>query len=167
MSFKSKRHQTIYVPIAANATAGQTFPIPQQNLLQDIEGNEPVYIRRIDAYCTTTISGIPNQIGLPVATPADLINAVLTLRVQATDQWHWLPLAIMNPYNSDAANYVPSVQDPFLLADTTTIDWGQSYITLLEDAPTTSAFGYVFGVHFLYLRDMVKMKEKDIDWPDI
>lgn len=165
--FKTKRHTLIYVPAAANTPALTNIPIPQQSLLQDISGKEPVYIRRIDAYCSANMTGVVQQPGVAIASEADLNNGLLTLMIQATEQYKWMPLALMNPFIPDQANYASGQQFPFLLADLSTVDWTQSYITTIIAAPTVTAFSYVLGIHYLYQSDLNLMRQKDLDWTEI
>jgi len=162
--FKFRRHVQIYIPAPANTPALTQLPIPQQSLLQDVMGKEPVYIRSIDAYSSANLTGIIAQPGLAIASPADINNGLLTLSVEATLDYKQIPLSRMNPFIPDAANYSAAVQDPFLLADMSTIDWTQSYITTIIAAPTTTAFGYVLGIGYLYKSDLDAMKAEDLDW---
>lgn len=164
---KFRRYTSFFVPAPANTPNNTPLPIPQQTLLQDVAGKEPVYIRSIEVYSSATMSGVKGQPGLAIASPADIINGVLTLMVGATQEYKEIPLARLNPFIPDAANYSGGVQDPFLLADMHTIDWTQSYITTILVAPTVAAFAYVLGVGYLYESDIKAMQAKGFDWMDV
>jgi hypothetical protein len=165
--FKTRRYTQIFVPAPANTPALTNLAIPQQSLLQDVTGKEPVYIRRIDAFCSTTLSGVIGQPGLAIAAEADLTNGILSLVVGATLDYKWVPLTRLNPYRPDPNNYAGGPTDPFFLANMCTIDWTQSFITTIIAAPTTTAFGYVLGIDYLYEKDLLEMQAKGFDWVDV
>lgn len=165
--FKTRRFKQLYVPAPANCPALSQLSIPQQSLLQDVSGKEPVFIRQLEVYSSAIISGTRLQPTSAIASPADILNATLTFMVGTTAELADMPLAKFNPFIPNQANYSGGVQDVFLFADMRTIDWTQSYVTIINNAPTTTAFCYVFGVSYLYKSDIDRMTADNIDWDKI
>jgi hypothetical protein len=142
--------------------------IPQQSLLQDVAGKEPVYIRSIIAYCSSNLTGVKGLPGTAIAAPGDINNGLLTLIAEGAKMTlREMPLALMNPFVPNAASYAAGRQDVTLFADLFTVDWTQSYINTIIAAPTVTAFAYVLGIGYLYESDIERMIKNNIDWADV
>lgn len=154
-----RRYTSINVPFGANTQANSSIFFPQQSLLQDVTGKEPVYIRSIDVFSTANLSGVPQQPGVAIAAPADIANTTLTLSMAANLEIRWLPLTRINQFIPNAAAYSGAVQFPFLLADMRTIDWTQSYLQTINASPTVAAHAFVFGISYLYQSDLNQLQQ--------
>lgn len=121
----------------------------QQPQLQTIGDNYIVQIDAIETYTNDDLDFSPITGALPVATPARLQNAVLTLSIESTNQQEYIPLASLHRISSGAAP-APFVRDLWGMDNIFRVDWTKSFITLVS--PDAGAnFAYLFGVHYRYI----------------
>lgn len=151
--FRTKMFQLVEVVIgAAVVSANAQVLIPNQPQLQTVQGDKQVFVKGIETFTNQAVPVSPLTTANPVATPAQLKNAVLTLVVKGTENLKQIPLAILNRTFADqttAANYAPYTWQLFLLKDIYEVDWSKSYITLVA-APSGQPYSYLLGVHYDY-----------------
>lgn len=149
--YRGKYFSIIEIKVPANAAANKSFTFETQSQLQTIIGDQRVIIEAIEVYTDTAITHSPITSGNPVATAADIQNACLTLMFGTFEAISQMPLASLCRILPDQNTYSPAVVELALFRDMMKIDWTKSKITLLQAAPTTSAFSYLFGVYYDYL----------------
>lgn len=140
--------------IIGTAVAGfnQTTYFQQQPQLQSITGSRTVFIKAVETYSNQALSFSPITSGSPVASAADLQNAVLTLNIAGTLKFQMIPLANLNRIIQSPGQACPGVYDLFQLRNTWEVDWTKSYVTTVS-GPTDAPFSYLFGVHYSYEPD--------------
>lgn len=152
--FRTKRFQLVELIITAAVTGNNsTVYFQNQPQLQSIQGDRKIYIKSIETYSSKAIAKSPLTAGNTTATPADIINAVLTLSVKGEESLRQIPLCDLNRTIADTgANYAPAVWQQFLLKNIFEVDWTKSYVTVLS-TPAAAPFSYLFGVHYDYEPD--------------
>lgn len=138
--------------VGAAVTAMNPIYFQNQPQLQSVQGDKQVWIQAIETYSNQAVLSSPLTAGNAVATPRDIKNGVLVINVAGTDQYRYMPLAILNrvlPDNTTAANFVPSVYDLFLFADLYKVDWTKSYVQVTT-TPSALPFSYLFGVYYYF-----------------
>lgn len=123
-----------------------------QPQLQSVIGGQTVYIRAITTYSNNALTTSPLTSGSPVATPADIQNAVITLDVLGTESLRKIPLADLNRTWADPGAYTPFVIQPLLLKDMFGINWTKSYVTT-PAALAATPISFLFGVWYEYSTD--------------
>jgi hypothetical protein len=89
--------------------------------------------------------------GNPVATPAQIKNAFLTLNIWGYEFLRLIPVPGFNrilPDTTAGANFVPANQFMFTLDDISRIDFTKSYVTFGATA-AAAQFSYLFGFHYM------------------
>lgn len=147
----------VELPINANVGAFQNVYFQNQPQLQSVSGDRQVYIVGIETYSSLHMSGSPLTPGNPIASPADIINATLTLSIAGTLNFLQIPLVSlvrnMVDNNTSEVNNV-HVLDVFRIRDTYKVDWTKSYVQTIN-APGDAQFSYIFNVYYQYDNDIV------------
>lgn len=142
----------IEIKMPANALANKNFSFETQSQVQTIIGDQRVIIEAIETYSIASLTNSPLTSSNPVAAAADITKAVLTLRYGSFEGTSQLPLASLCRITPNTgASYSPAVWQLPLFRDMTKIDWTKSYVTLVANATTVTAFSFVFGVYYDYL----------------
>lgn len=154
--FRTKRFQLVELVIPATVVGNnqQTY-FQNQPQLQSISGDRRIYVKKITAYTDESIDSSPLTSGNPIATAADLINAVLVLSVQGENAFNMVPLSDLSDI-AGAASATPYKYFPFLLKNTWRLDWTKSYIQTIT-APVAVPFSYLLGVSYDYEPDYMDM----------
>jgi hypothetical protein len=150
--FLVDKFQLVELIVGTGVTGNnQDVAFQQQTQLQStgLQGQK-VYIEAIETYSSTALAVSPLTSGNPIASPADIANATLTL-VEASDKEvkKDIPLANLNRTWATAGAFVPPYQPLFTFFDTWAISWTKCYVTLVATAPVRP-FSYLFGVYYSY-----------------
>jgi hypothetical protein len=146
---KSTQLVELQIPVTGAAAGNQTT-FKNQPQLQSVTGDKQIFIRRIQTYSNDMMPVSPWS-NLPVAAPADIINAVLVLNVAGTDFFKYISLSrLCNISTNTGAVTTPFTWIPFELDDVFGVDWTQSYVQLLQAAISTPIFCYMFDVDYDY-----------------
>lgn len=137
---------------ATVTTANQFTYFQQQPQLQSVMGNQTVYIKAIETFSVQALTTSPITTNSPVASEANIANAVLVLNIAGTLKFQMIPLAIMNRVLQSPGAACPGVVDLFQLRNIWEIDWTKSYVTTVG-VPIAPPFSYLFGVHYSYEPD--------------
>lgn len=156
--FKSPRFQLVELIMTATATGAlQTIYFQSQPQLQSVTGDNRVYIKALEVFGRSQILSSPLTAGNPVAQDVDLANAVLTLSVNGSLDFQFLPLSRLNQVQSNNAGGNNTNGHIFLLRNVYKIDWTKSYITTIlapgSGGTTAGPLSYLFGVHYGYKPD--------------
>lgn len=152
MYFRSKYFTAIEIKMPANALANKNYPFETQSQVQTIIGDQRVLIEAIEVYSIASLTNSPLTSTNPVAAAADITKAVLTLRYGSFEGMSQMPLAsLCRMIPNTGASYSPAVWQMQQFRDMMKIDWTKSYVTLVANATTVSAFSFVFGVYYDYL----------------
>jgi hypothetical protein len=153
MTIKTPMFQLVELIIPATVTGfGQFTYFQQQPQLQSTMGNQTVYVKAIDVITNQALTTSPLTAGSPVASPADIMNAVLVLNIAGTLKFQNIPLALMNRVQQSPGAACPAVYDLFQLRNIWEIDWTKSYVTTVAP-PGDAPFSYLFGIHYSYEPD--------------
>ena len=131
---------------------GQFTYFQQQPQLQSTTGNQTVYVKAIETFSVQALTTSPVTANSPVASEANIANAVLVLNIAGTLKFQNIPLAIMNRVIQSPGAACPGVYDLFQLRNIWEIDWTKSYVTTVAP-PIAAPFSYLFGVHYSYEPD--------------
>jgi hypothetical protein len=146
---RSSQLVELQIPVTGAAAGNQTT-FKNQPQLQSVIGDKKIYIRRIQTYSSDMMPTSPWS-GLPVAAPADIVNAVLVLNIAGTDFFKYVALArLCNLATNTGGVITPFTWIPFELDDTYALDWTQSYVQLLGAAVSAPIFCYMFDVDYDY-----------------
>jgi len=151
MLYRAKYTSLAEIKIPANAKANKNFNFLFQQQLQTVMGDQRVIIEAMETYSEDSMAFSPLTTSNPVATNADIINAVLTLQFGTFQGISQLPLASLCRIIPNQNNYTPGVFQLFLFREMSKVDWTKSYITLVADAPTATEFSYLFNICYDYL----------------
>lgn len=124
----------------------------QQPQLQTIVNDKQIYVKGIETFSNGALTTSPLTSGNPVATPADIQNATLTLVVEGTETLKRIPLALLNRSFATGGAFVPLASNLFMLKNIFEVNWVKSYVTVVL-APASVPFSYLFGVHYEYAPD--------------
>lgn len=153
--FKSDKFQLVELLVGVGVTGNnQDVYFQQQPQLQSFGlTGQKVYIEAIEVFSNAAVTTSPITTSSPVATPADIQNATLTL-VEDSDKEvrKDLPLAMLNRTWPSTPGFVPSQQLLYLLRNCFAISWTKCYVTVVL-APSVVPFSYLFGVHYSYSPD--------------
>lgn len=137
---------------ASVAGFNQATYFNQQPQLQSTTANQTVYVKAIDVITNQALSYSPLTSGSPVASPAEIQNAVLVLNIAGTLKFQNIPLALMNRVIQSPGAACPGVFDLFQFREMWEVDWTKSYVTTVG-TPIAPPFSYLFGVHYGYNPD--------------
>lgn len=151
MLYRAKYTTLVEIKIPAGGQPNAQYPFETQQQLQTIMGDQRVIVEGIETYSNAALTNSPLTTANPVAAPADIKNATLTLQFGTFQGIAQFPLASLCRIIPDTGNYSPAVRDLVLFREMFRIDWTKSYITLTAAAPTVTAFSYVFNVYYDYL----------------
>ncbi len=151
-NFKSDKFQLVELIIGAGVTSNNTdvnFQTQAQLQSFGLTGQK-VYIEAIETFSSAAMPFSSLTGGNPVATPADIINATLTL-VEDSDKEtrKGMPLAMLNRTWPVATTFVPPAQLLYQMRNCFAVSWTKSYVTIIT-APPVVPFSYMFGVHYTY-----------------
>lgn len=151
MFFRESRSQLLELIIGTTiVSANQKVYFQSQPQLQSIDGSQTVYIKRIETYSSSMMNGSPLTSGNAVATPAAIINGVLTLNVAGTEQLQYIPLGdLVNLQADTGAAFTVFARYPYLFKGIYKIDWSKSYVQLIG-IPAATPFSYIFKVSYEY-----------------
>ncbi len=151
MMYRAKYTCLAEIKIPANGQANKNFNFESQQQLQTVMGDQRVIVEAIEVYSNASLTKSPLTSTNPVAAAADIKNATLTLQFGTFQGVAQLPLASLCRVIPNPNSYTPAVFDLFLFREMYKIDWTKSYITLVDTAPTATAFSYLFNVFYDYL----------------
>lgn len=151
MLYRAKYSCLAEIQIPAAAQAGKNFQFRSQQQLQTVTGDQRVIVEAMETYSSAALTRSPLTSTLPVAAAADILNATLTLQFGTFQGIAQYPLASLCRIIPNPNSYTPAVFDLTLFRDMYKIDWTKSYITLVQNAPTVTAFAYCFNVYYDYL----------------
>lgn len=151
MLYRAKYTCLAEIQIPAAAQAGKTFTFKSQQQLQTVMGDQRVIVEAMETYSSAALTRSPITSTNPVAAAADILNAVLTLQFGTFQGVAQFPLASLCRIIPNPNSYTPAVYELTLFREMYKIDWTKSYITLVNTAPTVTAFSYVFNVFYDYL----------------
>lgn len=151
MNYRAKYTCLAEIKIPANGQSGKNFNFESQQQLQTIMGDQRVVIEALETYSDVALTKSPLTNTNVVASAADIANAVLTLQFGTFQGISQMPLASLCRIIPNQNDYSPAVFDLTLFREMYKIDWTKSYITLVDTAPTATAFSYVFNVFYDYL----------------
>jgi hypothetical protein len=156
--FRTKRFQLVELIVTATIVGNnQNVYFQNQPQLQSVLGDRTIYIKKIETYTNKALALSPLTSGNGVATPADIINGVLTLCVKGEEQLRQIPLADLNRVFADTgAAFAPFVWEGFYVKNLYEVDWTKSYVTLVA-TPAAAPFSYLFGVHYDYEPDAIDL----------
>lgn len=152
MKFLSDKFQLVELVIGATITSNnQDVNFQQQPQLQSFGlTGQKVYIEAIEVFSSEVMPFSPYTGGNPVATPAAIQNATLTLVEDSDKETRKdLPLPMLNRTWPSAGSFVPPQQELYLLKNCFAVSWTKCYVTLIT-APVATPFSYMFGVHYTY-----------------
>lgn len=145
---------------AAVTGTGNRVPFPQQPQLQSGMTNDEnglprkVYIKAVECFSSAGMTFSPLTQNMPVASPFDITNAVLTLTEGTSENKRFIPLPVLNRAFASAPAFVPgSAPQLFLLKNVWEIDFVSSYVMTLG-VPPVQPFSYLFGFHYSYEPDL-------------
>jgi hypothetical protein len=99
------------------------------------------------------MNGSPLTSGNAVASPAAIINGVLTLNVAGTEQLQYIPLGdLVNLQADTGAGFTVFNRFPYRFKSIYQVDWSKSYVQLIE-IPAATPFSYIFKVSYEYRDD--------------
>lgn len=154
--FRTTNFQLIEVVINAQNSTGlmSKIPIPQQPQLQtpDKDGKN-VYIKAIETFSSTAYTVSPISPALPVASPFDMSNMILTLLEGTSENKKQMSFMMLNRIASQAVGAVNPPIQLFLLKNVYTIDWTSSYVNTLT-IPPVLPYSALIGVHYAYDPDL-------------
>lgn len=155
MLFRESRAQLLELIIPNTiVSANQKVYFQSQPQLQSIDGSQTVYIKKLETYSSSHMNGSPLTSGNTVASPAAIINGVLTLNVSGTEQLQYIPLGDMVNLQADTGGgFTVFNRFPYLFKGIYQIDWSKSYVQLIG-IPAATPFSYIFKVSYDYLADM-------------
>ncbi len=151
--FRTKYFTMVEVKMPANSQANKTYTFETQTQVQTIIGDQTVLVEAIETYNISDITNSPLTTANPVAAQADIINATLTLMFGGFEGISQIPLASLKR-TIPIATVSASVFQLMTFRDMVKIDWTKSKITLVANAPTATAFSYVFGIYYDYLTNL-------------
>jgi hypothetical protein len=152
--FRTRYFELVELIIGANSQVlNAQAKFTDQSQLRD-DSTQQIFLKAIETYSNQVVPVSPT--GNPVATPAQIEAALLNLNINSYDYLHLLPLGMLNRIYGDqttAANFVPFVQQLFLLDDITKVIWPKSYVQFASGAGDNAVFSYLFGVHYEKIPD--------------
>lgn len=125
----------------------------QQPQLQSTTGSQNVWIKGIEVFSSAALPFSPITTANPVATPADITNATLTIVESGTENKKQIPLARLNRSYAQAPTFVPYPPPLFRFKNLYTVDWTKCYLTMVQASTTGTPFSYLFGVYYDYQPD--------------
>jgi hypothetical protein len=156
--FKSKYSQLIELIIPATIVSNnQNIFFQNQPQLQSISDDRKIFVQAIETYSSAHLSGSPLTSGNAVATPADIINGVLTINVFGTELLNMIPLADMVSLVSDTgATFTvrSDLKNPYMFRDLYQIDWTKTYVKIINAPAGVLPRSYLFKVHYCYDNDI-------------
>lgn len=149
--FRACRSQLIelLIPSTVSGNNAQVY-FQNQPQLQTISGDRTIYIKSITTFTQDTITASPLTSGNPVASAADILNAVLVLSVANENAINMVPLSELCYVQSQS--FTPFTQQRFLMRDISKVDWTKSYVQMIN-APAVGGFSYLFNVYYDYAPD--------------
>jgi hypothetical protein len=151
--FKTRYFELVELIIGLNfAVQGAKVAFVDQAQLRS-QPDQRITIIALETFSNQVVPLTPT--GNPVATPAQIKNAFLTLNVYSYDFLNKMPLAMINRIFGDttlAANFVPYQERIFQLDDVERIDFTKSSVTFASTA-AAAQFSYLFGFHYLMSPD--------------
>lgn len=161
---RAKRFQLVELRVPANITAtNQQVNFDNQPQLQSISGGRQIFVEAIEAYNVNDVPLSPFTPGQPVASDADFVNGVLTLSVDASYNFQYIPLVTLHrTFSNQAGTQQPSVFDLFGVNSIWQVDWTKSYVTMVGAPSVLTAFSYLFGVYYRYSDDREETSQAGI-----
>ena len=152
--FRERRSQLLELIIPATITsANQKVYFQSQPQLQSINMDRKVYLKKIEAYSSAMMNGSPLTSGNAVASPAAIINGVLTLNVKGSEDLQYIPLGDMVNLQADTGGtFTVFNRQPYMFEDLFEVDWSKSYVQLIG-IPAGTPFSYIFKVSYDYRMD--------------
>jgi hypothetical protein len=152
--FREKRSQLLELIIPNTIiSANQKVYFQSQPQLQSINMDRKVYIKKIETYSSSHMNGSPLTSGNAVASPAAIINGVLTLNVAGSEDLQYIPLGDMvNLFTDTGAAYTVRNWEGYFFEDLYQVDWSKSYVQLIG-IPAATPFSYIFKVSYDYRAD--------------
>jgi hypothetical protein len=149
--YRCAKFQLIELALGVNVTSPmQQTQFGQQPQLQSISGDKTVFIKAIEVYTRDMVAVSPLTPSNPVASAADVQNAVISLNVAGTFEFLNVPLVT---WVREFGTVSPSVYDLFKFRNLFEVDWTKSYVQIIQAPITTPPFSYLFGVHYDYCAD--------------
>lgn len=151
MKYPNSQLVELIVPATATGKNNQIY-FQNQPQLQSISSNKKVYVLGIETYSSLHMSGSPLTSGNTVASPADIINATLTINVAGTLKFQNIPLADLvriwaEGLTPDGSATNVHTDEVYEFVDLWQVDWTKSYVTLIN-APGDAPFSYLFNVYY-------------------
>ena len=164
--FKTPKFQLVELIVPTTAVSNiQTIYFQSQPQLQSVSGDNRVYIKAIEVFTSEQLIKSPLTAGNPVALPIDIANAVLTLSVNGSLDFQFVPLARLVNVQSNTAGSNTTNGHLWLLEDVYKIDWSKSYVqTIIQPGTggtTVPPYSYFFGVHYGYLPSAQDIVDKN------
>lgn len=152
--FRDRRSQLLELIIPATIiSANQKVYFQSQPQLQSINMDRKVYLKKIETYSSSMMNGSPLTSGNAVASPAAIINGVLTLNVLGSEDLQYIPLGDMVNLQADTgAGFTVFSRQPMYFEDLYQVDWSKSYVQLIG-IPAATPFSYIFKVSYDYRAD--------------
>lgn len=140
----------VIIPATVTGSLQKTkFQFEGQLFSTGKKGKGPVYIKGMEAYSNELITSSPFTGGVPVASPTDIVNGLVTLSAQNDLVFDQVPIADMVRLRSGLTSTVGSV-DLFRIDDWQDIDWTKCFITTIQAPLGPLPFSYVFNVYYDY-----------------
>lgn len=138
----------VVIPITFNGTL-QKVKFQNQETLMSVTGKD-VFIKAIEVLSNDFMSSSPLTAGVPVASPADIQNATMTLSAENDIFMDQCPLPDLVRLRSNLGS-TPFSNQLFLLDDVNDVDWTKCFITVIL-APIALPISYLINVHYGYER---------------
>lgn len=151
MNYRAKYTCLAEIKMPANSAGNKNYSFEPQSQLQTIMGDQRVIVEALETYSDQSLTKSPLTSTNVVATAADIMNATITLQFGTFQGIAQYPLASLVRIIPNQNDYTPGVFALTMFREMFKIDWGKSYITLVDTAPTTTVFSYVFNVYYDYL----------------
>jgi hypothetical protein len=110
---------------------------------------DTVWIYAIEALSSDFIVASPLTSGQRVASPADIINATVSISAQNDMIYDNLPMANLVRLNSNLGS-TAHAKDLFRCRKVSEIDWTKSFITTLTAPVPVGPFSYLFNFYYGY-----------------